>query len=94
LEKLLNDKFDPVLRRIYITLPEPPQPKFYFSQTGDPEMTYFSENTFFMFKNTGYAYDFIVFLPLDIESEEMTNKVTALLNKYKLLSKTFLIKYV
>jgi hypothetical protein len=93
LEKMLNDKCDPILRRIYITLPEP-QSKFYFSLNGEPEMRYFSEDTYFMFKNSGYAYDFCVFLPSDIESEETTNKVTALLNKYKLLSKTFKIQYV
>jgi hypothetical protein len=93
LEKMLNDKCDPILRRIYIKLPEP-QPLFYFSESGDPEMKYFSNDTYFMFNSTGYTHDFTVFLPLQIQSEDMTNYVSALLNKYKLISKSFIIKYV
>jgi hypothetical protein len=90
LEKMLNDKCDPILRRIYIAHPEP-MPKFYFSQSGDPEMKYFSNDTYFMFKNTGYTDDFYVYIPQEIDSEDMRNYIKALLNKYKLLTKSFKI---
>ena len=92
LEKMLNDKCDPLLRRIRIAHPEP-EPPFYFSENNDPEMMYFGDGEYFL-GISEYSYDFAVYLPAEIESENMTNIVAALLNKYKIITKSFLIFYV
>lgn len=97
LEKMLNDKCDPILRRIEIRIPEPEQP-FYFTENGNPTvpMKYFGggvEKQFFMGR-TAYAYDFGVYLPKVLKSNDMDNIVTALLNRYKIITKSFLIFYV
>jgi hypothetical protein len=92
LEKMLNDKCDNTLRRIYIKAPDP-EPPFYFSENGNPEMQYFSNGEYFMGKSV-YTYDFIVFVPSVLESENMTNYISALLNKYKIITKSFKIQYV
>ncbi|MDR0206050.1 MAG: hypothetical protein LBI45_02170 [Bacteroidales bacterium] len=92
LEKMLNDKCDKTLRRIYVGAPEP-EPPFYFLENGKIEMQYFSNNNYFM-GNSVYAYDFIVFVPLILKSENTTNFITAMLNKYKLITKSFNIQYL
>ena len=97
LEKMLNDKCDKVLRRIYIGIPEPEVP-FYFTSV-QSDMKYFHLGSYgqprqFFMGNSEYPYDFAVYLPVNIKSSDMTNIVTALLNKYKIITKTFLIFYV
>ena len=94
LEKMLNDKLGKILTKpAYIKFPDPGIP-FYFSDNGNPAMQYFSNGEHFLFGRSVYLFDFIVCLPKNIESENMTNYVSALLNKYKLISKTFKIEYV
>jgi len=90
LEKMLNDKCDPYYREIKITIPEL-EARFYFSVNTDVTMQYFNDGNFFSGRR---FHDFTVFLPIRIKSVDMTNYVTALLNKYKLLTKTFKIEYV
>jgi hypothetical protein len=90
LEKMLNDKCDPTLRRIKIGSATA-NPVFYFFNSGNDNMMFFPN---FIYKNIGYEYDFIVTVPIELESATMTNRITALLNKYKLLTKTFKIEYV
>jgi hypothetical protein len=94
LEKMLNDKCDKLLRRIYIGTPHPGEP-FYFTNVR-ADMKYFGggDASQFFTGNSDYAYDFAVYLPHAIESEDMTNIVTALLNKYAIITKSFLIFYV
>ena len=94
LEKMLNDKCDPSERRIRIKIPTPGD-SFYFTDMSN-EVKYFAgggQSQFFMGKSE-YSYDFGVYAPQEIESEDMTNIITALLNKYAIITKTFLIFYV
>ena len=91
LEKMLNDKCDTVLRRIHLTTPEP-EPPFYFTVNTDTEMKYFN-GEYFMGQSV-YTHDFTVYLPVEIKSKNMTSFVSALLNKYKIITKTFKIIYV
>lgn len=86
LEKMLNDKCDTILRRIYIKLP-PPESPFYFTTNHNPELKYFCDNEFFM-HYTAYSYDFAVYIPVSLESDDMERYIRALLNKYKLLNKS------
>jgi len=90
LEKMLNDKCDPDHREIRIIVPEL-ELQFYFSVNSSATMQYFNDGNFFSGKR---FHDFTVLLPIRIKSADMTNYVTALLNKYKLLTKTFKIEYV
>ena len=91
LEKMLNDKCDSYLRRIYISIPQP-LPPFYFTTNADPGMKYFGDGEYFT-GNRIHTYDFVVYLPTEIKSNDMTNYVTALLNRYKIITKTFKIIY-
>ena len=87
LERLLNDKCDPLLRRISIIEPAIALP-FYFTGNDDSGMYYFDDDEHF--SNRGnYIYDFIVQVPADVPSSD--TYISALLNKYKLPSKTFQI---
>jgi len=88
---MLNDKLDPLLRRIRIAHPEPEEP-FYFTENSEPEMKYFEEEYFL--GNSAYSYDFGVYIPLALQSADMDNIVYALLNKYKIITKEPLIFYV
>ena len=87
LTKLLNDKCDAELRRIYITEPEA-IPPFYFVSNNDNGMYYFDDGECFANK-TNYIYDFIVNVPTDVTASDVY--ISALLNKYKLPSKTYQI---
>jgi len=100
LENMLNYFLDPQLERIYITTPEP-GPSFYFyeGENSNEYMKYFNGvkgegDEFFMFDNMGHTHGFTVFLPLSMKSDDMTNYVYALLDKYKLLTKLPIIQYV
>jgi len=92
LEKMLNDKCDPLLRRIYIKAVEP-EPAFYFTTNKNPELQYFCDGEYFMY-STNYAYDFAVYVPPSLKSEDMENYIYALLDKYKLLNKSPKIIYI
>jgi hypothetical protein len=92
LQKMLNDKFDPILRRILIDVPEA-KPTFYFYDNENVSMRYFSNSEFF-YRKTGFDYDFYVFVPLELADIDTENMIIELLNRYKLISKTFKIIYV
>lgn len=92
LQKMLNDKFDKFLRRIRIDIPEA-NPIFYFYDNENVNMRYFSKTEFF-YNRTGFECDFTVIVPLVLKDVDREKMIIALLNKYKLLSKTFKIIYV
>jgi hypothetical protein len=95
LEKMLNDKCDRRFRRIRIEHPAP-EPPFYFTTNESGVMEYFGsdeEPQYFMGKSD-YSYDFGVYVPRELRSPDMDNIITALLNKYKIITKSFLIFYV
>jgi len=87
LTRLLNDKCDPDMRRIYITEPEVISP-FYFIANEDYGMYYFDDDEYFSNRNN-YIYDFIVNVPEDVEASDIY--ISALLDKYKLISKIYQI---
>lgn len=90
LEKILNDKYDPVQRRIYIEeagdtvgyfffrVDDPADNKFYFNKA------WFVEDT--RYSNAGAR--FAVVLPADIPA---TDQMRALIDRYKLISIKYLI---
>ena len=89
LEKMLNDKCDKKYRRIKISLPSP-EPPFYFTENGSPDMQYFNDE-YFMFGKMGYKHDFTVLVPADVLILYTRPYIDALINKYKLLTKTHII---
>lgn len=92
IEKMLNDEFDRTQRRIYISEPARLQTNYFYRET-DGKNWYFGSGKFFAddtrFK---YPYDFIINMPIGL----MINKerLTALVNKYKLLGKTYRLKWI
>lgn len=98
LEKMLNDRYDNSLRRIYIedgktydpififTEPEN-QPVYLFTEaeTGKPVQYLFTEGEVGQF-----TFDFIVFVPLDITFD--VNEMSTRVKEYKLASKLFKIQ--
>lgn len=88
LEKLLNDKYDPVQRRIYIEEAEDIIGYFFF-RVSDPVDNKFYFNRAWFVEDTRYGnagVGFVVVLPMDIAA---TAQMRALINRYKLIS----IKY-
>lgn len=92
LQKVLNDRFDNTLRRIYITDGIINEPTFIYKHVEDRPV----------YLGTRYIYsreelqfrdvDFIVVLPYDmVLSDEELIRMKSLLNYYKLASKTYRI---
>lgn len=92
IEKLLNDEFDRDLRRIYISEPARLTTNFFYRET-DGKNWYFGNDKFFADDTRfNYPYDFIINLPTEIIINK--ERLTALVNKYKLLGKTYRLKWI
>lgn len=96
LEKLLNDRYDYTLRRIYID-DSADKPPFYIFQEAELKPKYIyrrSENKPRFIYTSGesgdYKDDFIVFVPLDIAFE--LNEMISLVKVYKLAGTKFKIQ--
>ena len=92
IEKMLNDEFDKEHRRIYISEPEVLVARFFYISTDDKNWSFdgdvfFADNTRF-----NYPYDFIINLPTDVLINK--ERLIALVNKYKLLGKTYILKWI
>jgi hypothetical protein len=94
LEKMLNDRFCNGKHHINITEAEP-KPVPFFYRVPDSKDEHFFDTTaqihFFEIASIGYDDTFIVNVPSEYEPHE--DEIKALLNKYKLVSKTFKINY-
>lgn len=93
LQKLLNDKFDPALRRIkvenavpkvplWVYYPEDDKPVFVYNETDHPVFVYNPEDYY-------TEYDFKVKVPAGLAS--MANQMMAQINYYKIFSKNYQI---
>lgn len=100
LEKMLNDKYDVALRRIYID--EPPeiegvplyqelenktQVLFLEDEIVDDEFILYQES-----ESAVYSVDFIVFVPMDLVFD--LNEMIALIKSYRLTTKTFKVQFI
>ncbi len=93
LEKLLNDKFDSVQRRIYITDGEKSKRKYIFKRSELVPLPVYLDaesNPTFIYKDaeiTTITYHFIVNVPLGIKYKEAV--INSLLNTYRLPSRKY-----
>lgn len=97
LEGLLNDRWDAGLRRITIEdTPDVDPVFFYLEAEQKPEFFYLeSENQqkfFYLESETTTGYDFEVRVPNFISFDN--TEMTALVNKYKLTGRSFIIKTI
>lgn len=100
LEKMLNDRYDTSERRITITDGKTYNSIFLFKKTESKPVFLFLKSevgflkTFLFQKNeTGqFTWDFIVNVPVAVSFN--TNELIALVNTYKLASKTYKIKII
>lgn len=87
LEKMLNDEFDKDDRRIYISEPARLTTNFLYRET-DGKNWYFGSGEYFADDTRfNYPYDFIINLPAGIIVN--IERLNALVNKYRLLGKTY-----
>lgn len=90
LERMLNDEFDPIARRIVIEEPETHRGWFFFRAT-DPQYKkfYFNGRAYFS-ADTRYSGNpgFTVVLP---QSVNRSDRMEGLINKYKLISVKYTI---
>lgn len=95
LEKMLNDKYDPVGRHIYITDPEEKDPVYLFTDDEQKDEYVFADSEdqyLYLFvdsETTAYLDDFIVLVPYDLVYNY--NEMRSLINNYKLASKQYKI---
>lgn len=100
LEKLLNDRYDNVERRIFIADGKQYTPTFLFTKAElKPFFLFrkaevgFLEKYFFLKNETGqFTWDFVIHIPAVINFNQ--NELVALVNTYKLPAKTFKIKII
>lgn len=97
LEKALNDYYHLTgVRRIYIAEPLAVAGEFFFRET-DKKDFHFIDSTFFVDDThyNGYDTDFIVVIPViqGIPVVQKSNTIFALVEKYKMVSKLFSVKY-
>jgi hypothetical protein len=80
----LNDRFDPISRRIYIIDQEEPSPLFIFLE---------SENrpVYLPVFITGSAVEFLVMVPAELAPDEQL--IRQFLNAYKLVTKRYRLQY-
>ena len=89
IERMLNDEYDREHIRKYLSEPSRLTTNFFYRETDNKDWylvngKYITDDTRF-----NYPYDFIINIPLDIIIEK--ERLTALVNKYKLLGKTYRI---
>lgn len=98
LEKMLNDRYDNVLRSIYIEDGAVHSPLFVFTTAeAQPVFIYLKSEaskpkTFLYSKGevSTVTFDFIVFVPVEVSFD--VDEMSALVNSYKLASKLFSIQ--
>jgi hypothetical protein len=98
LEKMLNDRYDNIERRIYVTDGKEYSSIFVYTKSeGKPNFIFTKAETgvlqtFLYLKNeTGqFTFDFVVHVPVLVDFD--INEMTSLVNAYKLASKSFKIK--
>ncbi|WP_299713676.1 hypothetical protein [uncultured Tenacibaculum sp.] len=92
LQKVLNDRFDKTLRRIYISDGLFNNPTYIYPYEDQKDIYL---NTQYIFNQTELEFkdvDFVVVLPSDITvSDEENIRMRSLINYYKLASKTYKI---
>ncbi|TCI93694.1 hypothetical protein [Tenacibaculum sp. M341] len=90
LQKVLNDRFDKDLRRIYITDGLFNTPTYVYPHIVEKDVYL---NTQYIFSGTDLAFkdvDFVVVFPTDVNiSDEVGIRIKSLINYYKLASKTY-----
>ena len=90
LEKVLNDHFQTTPRieiidgSIFLTM--------YFTESWQSEMEYFDDDNFMGDSFVGND-DFVIMVPSGLTQDDL-NYITAVVNKYKLPSKTFIISTI
>lgn len=94
LERALNDEFDSVLRRIYITDGSTFDPPVFYEEWKPDKVEFYIEgNTdnpiFYSFENIDniITFNFFVHLSSDIWADRL--RIKALVNKYKVFGRTF-----
>lgn len=94
LEYLLNELFDSDQRRIYISGPEV-MPKTYVWPEDDPRASYVwpanNANAAYVFSGYKNSWDFSVNIPAGMASKTDLRNI---LNRYKLPSKTYILKII
>ena len=100
LEKVLNDAFDAIPRRIYISDSSQNDP-IYLYTTAENKPVYFGENYLYDFSAfQSVDTDFIVYFPVSMKPFNsfdlinFENKIKGLINYYKLASKRYVIRYI
>ena len=99
LEHILNDQFDPVLRRIYIDSVESLPNIYLFNSIEENEETYLFNNSagelgLYLYNNLEYQSDndFTVYVPIGLVYNEILMRYY--LDKYKLASKQYNIQEI
>lgn len=98
LEKMLNDRYDNLLRRIYILDGNEYQALSLFVKAELKPLRLYRKSEVAKPKNrlflkgevSQFTFDFVVFVPLDVSFDE--NEIKALVSYYKLASKFFKIQ--
>ncbi len=103
LRKLLNDTFDPSLRRISVQSDgETNDWIILFSYTlfntvDQKHPVWLSKNTYVKVSKQGnmndYGYDFAILVPAELRNINNHNRIMSLVNNYKLASKRYIINY-
>lgn len=102
LRKLLNDTFDPDLRRIYISDGQVNEwtivySHLLFNPYYGKQPLWLSPNGYYLLSKQGIVsaigFDFAVLVPLALRNNNNHNQLVSLLNTYKLASKRYIISY-
>lgn len=94
LERVLNDKFDPIQRRIYISDGDYYHPPIFYEEYKNLPVIFFNENNednpiFYSINSIDnlVSFNFFVNIPADVWHDR--TRVRALVNKYKIFGRTF-----
>jgi len=105
IEEVLNDLFDPTLRRIYIDNATVREPVWFYEPEADKPVWFYEPGTnapvhFYEPEYLSSAtQDFTVFVPIDLQSgntiadAQLQIEIEAQVNYYKLFSKSYIIQY-
>jgi hypothetical protein len=102
LEKALNDKYDPIQRRIYIDDPlgtSIVQPVIFNKSEKQPSLVVWNKsenqtnNSAIYNKNSIIATDFVVFIPVILNIASINIGVKNIVNRYKIAGKKYLLNY-
>lgn len=105
LQKMLNDKFDSVERRIYIkNIERKDIDRFYYSDE-NKEFGYYDEGNvqkgfYYIFQNDNISPDYIVHIPIEYQPQDANDldnylvRVRSEINRYNHYSKTYIIQWI